>query len=687
MKLRACLVFLLLCLVISTTLATIGSAFPSSRPLAIGYEYNLLAEEHKIIGEQRVLVILVDFQDFHHSKSPDEIKKVALDQLDSYYHEVSYGMVSISGQTYGWYTTGHTMGYYGHDSRKPGDDDNLGSLANDALAMLPPSVSVDSFDFLVIVHAGKDQAADQSRALSDEIWSSELSEIRLNLGSRYFQKSCAFLSEFDSVGTFAHEWGHLFGLPDFYSYDGGSYVGHWSLMDSAELSYIGAWGDWKLGWLSPSIPEENTLLSSFTLYPLESPQVSSVMIPLSSSTYYFIEYRTRTGLDSQLPSSGILIYYVDENVESGHGIIKLVNPSNSTVLVGPVNAEVLDEFAFAVGNVFRDPTNHVYITFLAGHSSILLLYSRQEGALNATPLKTILEPSATHLTGSYGDRIPLSGVLIDEKGGPLAGQSVEVDLFSSDWQTIWSGTTDQEGRLSFEATLDYDVGSYRCRFVYAGGNIGNGWYESSSAEFELDVTPGRMMMTLSTPGVAGTDYVAIGVSMVGLHGQPLAGILLTVYVDGVRRGVTETDGAGHGELILQLELQAIGSHTIKVKASNANYLTIDSSHSIFIFPPLWISVITVLIIISAVAIALMRARPVPRTGRGILSRGRQIAQAALAPPGLICPRCGTQSRRSSVFCRRCGTSVRQIVTASCAFCGMSNRYGATFCRRCGRRLP
>ncbi|NED00244.1 M6 family metalloprotease domain-containing protein, partial [Streptomyces sp. SID6648] len=51
-----------------------------------------------------------------------------------------------------------------------------------------------------------------------------------------------------------HENGHVFGLPDLYTQEGGGAVGHWDIMSEdwgADNDLLG-WHKWKLGWLDPT---------------------------------------------------------------------------------------------------------------------------------------------------------------------------------------------------------------------------------------------------------------------------------------------------------------------------------------------------------------------------------------------------------------------------------------------------
>jgi len=206
---------LLVTFIFAASAVALGYASPRVNvPQSRAYNYEILSDKHAATGVQRALVVLVEFQDVKHVKTPEEIRSTALDRLNAYYREISYGKVSISGDVYGWYTLSNTMSFYGHDSLA-GKDTNVEVLGRDALLALPQNVT-GKYDFLVIVHAGEDQAFDPQNP--DDIWSScicsvfpnyrhesPLTEGRLSFGDY------AFLSEFNGFGTFAHEWGHYFG--------------------------------------------------------------------------------------------------------------------------------------------------------------------------------------------------------------------------------------------------------------------------------------------------------------------------------------------------------------------------------------------------------------------------------------------------------------------------------------------
>jgi len=624
----ACGLLILSFLLIPSSLV-FGSSNPtpaSLAPSAAGYSYQVLSGRHTAIGPQQVLVILVDFQDVHHAKSAQEMQNVAINQLNGYYGEVSYGKLTITGQVYGWYTVSHTMGYYGHDSKDPGDDDNARQLAKDAVALLPPSVDLTPFKFLMIVHAGKDQAADQSDVKSDEIWSScscsvfpNYEEVTPIYAHGKAFSNFIFLSELDGYGTFAHEMGHALGLPDLYKYpssESKSYVGYWSLMDHGNWccynraqstpSYIDAWGAALLGWLTPAIADPKALVSSFDLKPLESPSASAILIPVFPSTYYFIEYRTKTGSDSHLPGSGILVYYVNERLDSGKGIVQLMNPKTGDLFPAQDEAENLDAAVFKLTDRFRDPGHRVYLMFLGGGNDITTLFSTQE--VTASIVQSMIIMPQTSLSGMYNDKLSLIAKLLDQSGSPIAGQTVEIDVLgpTDQWQRIGSVSTDQSGGISFEIPLNYALGQYSFRFFYPGGKGATAWFLSSEADFSVNIEPGKMILALSSTSIA-FGRTSATVTVTDSHGAPLADVLVTVFVNDIQQGSVRTDQNGKAMFPLQFTFADIGPRTVTVKADANNYLSTQTSGSVFVFA-LWLIPLIAALIAAPVGIVVWRSR-------------------------------------------------------------------------------
>ncbi|HKM77444.1 MAG TPA: M6 family metalloprotease domain-containing protein, partial [Candidatus Bathyarchaeia archaeon] len=529
----------------------------------------------------------------------------------------------VGVQIFGWYTVPHTMAYYGHDTKKPGDDVNIVQLAEDAVTLLPTSVDYTVFKYLMIVHAGKDQALNQWNQLSDEIWSETYSAMfpdyystqAISAGSKNFQ-SYSFLSEFDGVGTFAHEVTHLFGLPDLFDTNNqDSYLGFWSLLDSGEWccadtsdttpSHIGGWAAAMLGWLTPTVVDTTLPLSSFTFQPLESEHLTVILIPVSFYTYYLLEYRTQTGVDSSLPASGMLIYYVDESLDPTAGILKLVNPATGSPFKEQSAPSALNTANFNPGDKFEDLPHQVFLEFLTATSSVTALYSSQQitGSLLGTNL---ISPSSS-VTTAYGSPTSFVAILRDQNGKPLFNQTVLAEIqnpTTSVWNILGSATTDENGAASIPANVTTGSGTYPFRILYPGSHIGSDWYESSSSNLVLNVTPATMIITISTTPVILTNTFTISLTASGLNNQPLIGALLTINLDGEQKTVI-TNSQGTATLALQLSSNALGSHSISVTGTTADYAG-NTTASVTYFP--WVLIIVLGAIIGSFALLLHNRR-------------------------------------------------------------------------------
>ncbi|MEM3833514.1 MAG: M6 family metalloprotease domain-containing protein [Thermoprotei archaeon] len=312
-----------------------------------------------ISGVVNILIVPVKFIDVSNTTTIENIIRDKILPLVRYYHEVSYGALEVDGVYFeSWFTLNHTLAYYGQNSGST-KDINIDEYFRASLEDADPYVNYHNYDFVIIVHAGNDEAMTGN---PNDIWS------RATLGKQYYtydggvRLGLLTVAENDPYGVYVHEFGHNLGLPDLYdtSYKE-MFVGPWSVMD------IGSWLNppssimavekiW-LGW----IPTTNITSVSYgqilnvTISRLEYPgNVLAVKIPLASSTYYIIEYRTKVLTDSALPMSGALISYVDTSLGSGKGIVRVVDANNST-------KNDLNDAAFVSGMKFINSANSVAV--------------------------------------------------------------------------------------------------------------------------------------------------------------------------------------------------------------------------------------------------------------------------------------------------------------------------------------
>ncbi len=125
-------------------------------------------------------------------------------------------------------------------------------------------------------------------------------------------------------GTITHEFLHTMGLPDLYRSSGGSPVGRWSIMASTlcYLQYPLEYCREMLGWIQiPEITKSGTytirVASGKDKWGGAYPTALKLKTPQSDSQFFVVEYRRKQAgatFDSYIPSSGLLMYRVDESI-------------------------------------------------------------------------------------------------------------------------------------------------------------------------------------------------------------------------------------------------------------------------------------------------------------------------------------------------------------------------------------
>jgi M6 family metalloprotease-like protein len=292
----------------------------------------------KVLGTVRVAVLAAQFSDINSSRTVQQLQNDyfgASHSVASYYHEVSYGQLTIVGKVFGWYTLPHPQSTYGTDCEGIDDADCTGSdgswqIARDTVGIVKNDVNFTNYDYFVFVHSGY---GEESGGVKQEVWSVAY------LGEVTVQTSYGTLTKFDIVpemevggavplGVYTHEFGHLLGLPDMYdTHTGKSMMGDWELMDNglwngnphgsapAELS---SWSRIRLGWLSPNNVASYPLdaANMTTIRPLEkvptANQITTVKIIIGDEEYYLFEDRQPLSNDAALPDHGVVGYHINE---------------------------------------------------------------------------------------------------------------------------------------------------------------------------------------------------------------------------------------------------------------------------------------------------------------------------------------------------------------------------------------
>jgi len=129
------------------------------------------------------------------------------------------------------------------------------------------------------------------------------------------------------IGTFAHEFGHVLGLPDYYATDGSEHftLDKWHIMDAGAYLNNGrtpptysAYDRFFLDWLKPV---ELKVAQNVTIEPLLSSNQAYIITKDGNHNmigndpqpreFFVLENRQKTGWDAYLPASGMLIWHID----------------------------------------------------------------------------------------------------------------------------------------------------------------------------------------------------------------------------------------------------------------------------------------------------------------------------------------------------------------------------------------
>src|SRR6266568_54590 len=318
-------------------------------------------------GEQRTLVILVNFQD-KPAEQPwtvDQVRASVFDSASSYFLENSYQQTWLKGDVYGWYT-------------------------------IPVSSTV--CDQLAIASYAKQAAATAGAYLSSYIryvyvfpssscqWSGTAT-----VGGNPSQ---AWINGHLELGVVGHEMGHNFGLEHSHSlacsgatlgagctsleYGDGIDIMGWS-----PSAHVHAFQKERLGWLNNGVsPPITTVMATgdYAIDPYASPGTSPKALKILKSTdpttgaktWYYVEYRQAVGFDSVLASSGSMM--------NGSNILNGVvihtgsedNGGNDSYLLD-MTPETYDLYtrdpALDVGKSYSDPDAGVTITTLSANGA------------------------------------------------------------------------------------------------------------------------------------------------------------------------------------------------------------------------------------------------------------------------------------------------------------------------------
>jgi M6 family metalloprotease-like protein len=329
-------------------------------------------------GVVRALTLMVDFPDAPGEGSALGRYREFFPQTRKWFRTSSYGRLDYRPKTPvpRWLRMPKPFAAYGIERGAPFDP-GYRLLIQDIVAAADPAVDFRSYDFLNVLMTPNAGPSALDTVLS--VTFAGNAEAPVADGVPVANASFVYSRQDDGSGSYArtgyrvlpHENGHVFGLPDLYTQEGGGAVGHWDIMSEdwgADNDLLG-WHKWKLGWLDPSQVRCASApgTTEYPLTPLARPGGPKlVFVPVDNRTGYALELRTREGNDEAVCGPGVLIYKVSADVDTGQGPIKVYDAhhgSDGCTRSPNVHTELSDA-PFAPGESFSDPRHRVRISVL-----------------------------------------------------------------------------------------------------------------------------------------------------------------------------------------------------------------------------------------------------------------------------------------------------------------------------------
>lgn len=360
------------------------------------------------IGTWKIAVLMVDFPDAPGTTDPEHYRQLLFgDQppnvphgsFKDYFKEVSYNQLIATGQVNNeavkWYRLPHDSSYYGNINMTEG---NLANLLPDAVAAArdagfdfgPFDTDNDGFVDAIFIIRTKGAGSFAASSLPHSTGGTNAKGEAVSTGPYIVVAENGSAFNID-MGLFAHEFGHVLGLPDLYDLDGSSRgLGSWSLMGLTDNAHPDAWSKIKLGWVEPIVLTSPMELS---IPPVETNK-AVYKIPVTEQEYFLLENRQKIGFDASRFGSGLLIYHVDDSVEtntrewypgcascSAHYLVALEQADGQWDLEKKVNgSDAGDPFPGSTSNTaFTDTSTPNSRSYSGASTGISITNIRQEG--------------------------------------------------------------------------------------------------------------------------------------------------------------------------------------------------------------------------------------------------------------------------------------------------------------------
>jgi M6 family metalloprotease-like protein len=286
--------------------------------------------------------------------------------LDHYWREVSYNNINIVGSNaVGWYALPHPRSYYVYNN---GFDHNR--AATDCTGVADPQVNFSQYVGISLM-------------FNDDLdgyawgggWYGTLDGV-----SKVWSMTWEPPWGYTNIMVISHEMGHGVGLPHSSGTYGQTYDNQWDVMsdgwsncsNSSDATY-GCLGQHTiayhkdiLGWIpaNQKFTPTQAGTTTITLEQLALPQTGNYLmaqIPIGGSTtrFYTVEVRRKTGYDVKLPGQAVIIHEVDTTRNIPAHVIDADNNGNT----GDAGA------MWIPGETFSDSANGIFVSVLSSTST------------------------------------------------------------------------------------------------------------------------------------------------------------------------------------------------------------------------------------------------------------------------------------------------------------------------------
>ena len=310
------------------------------------------------IGSRRIPIILVEFQDKKFNNTRQDIINAMLtgnESVGQYFRDQSNNVYQPDFDVYGIYTLSQNREYYG-GHQDGNNDKGVGYMvteacqlaAADGVSFKPYDTNGDDYcDVVIVIFAGVGEAQayyNHPEAVWPCNWYLSAASyygmggngaFRPNTGDPMVDMFAVFNelhgsddngTIVDGIGTFAHEFGHCLGLPDFYDTGGSDHygMGDWDIMclgcynnDGFTPAGYSAYEKVFMGWIDYITPAPGTYytLPIFNQKNAATDKALCITSDLNQNEFFVIENRRKQGWDRYAPGEGIMITHVIYNAD------------------------------------------------------------------------------------------------------------------------------------------------------------------------------------------------------------------------------------------------------------------------------------------------------------------------------------------------------------------------------------